>query len=91
MTPKYDPTTEARTAELEDRKTESSRTVTSQLWQKSGSCPEGTIPVLRMQKKGLFKSNSTGEYGRKKQQPSSIPGSEYSYLLQANHSVCTPS
>lgn len=98
MTPSYDPTTETRAetiaAKLGGRKRESSRTVTSQLWQKSGSCPKGTIPVLRIQKKDLLKSNSVGEYGRKKQ-----PGftneltlgndSENSYLQQANHSVCT--
>ncbi|WJZ84812.1 hypothetical protein VitviT2T_004393 [Vitis vinifera] len=95
MTPSYDPTTETRAetiaAKLGGRKRESSRTVTSQLWQKSGSCPKGTIPVLRIQKKDLLKSNSVGEYGRKKQ-----PGftneltlgndSENSYLQQANHS-----
>ena len=48
MTPNYatETMTETMTAELGGRKRESSRTVTTQLWQKSGSCPKGTVPVL---------------------------------------------
>lgn len=44
----------------------SSVTVTSQLWQRSGNCPDGTIPIRRVQKENLLKSSSLKEYGRKK-------------------------
>ncbi|KAF2304382.1 hypothetical protein GH714_030612 [Hevea brasiliensis] len=73
MAPSYDPTmdsateTTTRTNTLNKRNNEdSSVTVTSQLWQKSGSCPKGTIPIRRVQEKELLKTDSTEEYGRKK-------------------------
>ena len=43
-----------------------SLTVTSQVWQKSGRCPEGTIPVRRIQRRDLLKAHSIEEYGRKR-------------------------
>ncbi|KAF2304388.1 hypothetical protein GH714_030653 [Hevea brasiliensis] len=73
MAPSYDPKmdsateTTTRTNTLNKRNNEdSSVTVTSQLWQKSGSCPKGTIPIRRVQEKELLKTDSTEEYGRKK-------------------------
>ncbi|KAI3901819.1 hypothetical protein MKW92_010928 [Papaver armeniacum] len=36
-----------------------------QIWQKSGSCPEGTIPIRRIQKQDLLRSSSLDRYGRK--------------------------
>ncbi|XP_035831044.1 uncharacterized protein LOC110876003 isoform X2 [Helianthus annuus] len=41
-------------------------TTTSQIWQKSGSCPKGTIPIRRIQKNVI--NNNGHVYGRK--QPS---------------------
>ncbi|KAF7830489.1 putative neprosin [Senna tora] len=43
-----------------------SMSVTSQVWQKSGRCPEGTIPVRRIRKRDLLKAHSIEDYGRKK-------------------------
>ncbi|XP_072983439.1 protein neprosin-like [Typha latifolia] len=37
----------------------------TQVWQKSGSCPEGTIPILRIQRRHLEKAPSIENYGRK--------------------------
>ncbi|XVE53923.1 hypothetical protein DITRI_Ditri03aG0040900 [Diplodiscus trichospermus] len=60
MKPSYNPTVEEiPTSE------QSSRTVTSQIWQKKGSCPKGTIPVRRTQNKGLL-SNSEEGYSKRK-------------------------
>uniref|UniRef100_A0A7N1A7J8 Neprosin PEP catalytic domain-containing protein n=1 Tax=Kalanchoe fedtschenkoi TaxID=63787 RepID=A0A7N1A7J8_KALFE len=37
-----------------------------QVWQKYGSCPEGTIPIRRVNEEALLKSNSSiADYGRK--------------------------
>ncbi|KAI3881567.1 hypothetical protein MKX03_012539 [Papaver bracteatum] len=37
----------------------------SQVWQKSGSCPEGTIPIRRIQKQDLLRAGSLDRYGMK--------------------------
>ncbi|CAL9123553.1 unnamed protein product [Musa acuminata var. zebrina] len=39
--------------------------VPSQAWQRSGSCPDGTIPILRIQKHHLLNAASMEDYGRK--------------------------
>lgn len=67
----------------------SSVTVTSQLWQRSGSCPEGTIPIRRIRKKELLKASSVKEYGRKKpsQKFNHLDEDIDSYLQLENHSV----
>ncbi|XVE53779.1 hypothetical protein DITRI_Ditri03aG0029700 [Diplodiscus trichospermus] len=44
---------------------QSSKTVKSQLWHKSGSCPKGTIPVRRTQNKGILPNSKDG-YSNKK-------------------------
>ena|ERR1044072_6976472 len=36
-----------------------------QIWQKSGSCPEGTIPVRRVRKEDLLRADSLELFGRK--------------------------
>ena len=38
-----------------DGEIKSSSKLTEQLWHKSGSCPEGTIPVLRTRKSDLLR------------------------------------
>lgn len=89
MTPNYDPT-EAKTRTKWDEK-HSSITVTSQLWQKSGSCPKGTIPVRRIRKNELLKAYSVEHYGRKKpsfsHQVAQSSDSQNSNFQQMNHSV----
>ncbi|XP_074570461.1 protein neprosin-like [Curcuma longa] len=37
----------------------------SQTWQKSGACPNGTVPILRVQHHHLFNAPSIENYGRK--------------------------
>ncbi|RWR73609.1 hypothetical protein CKAN_00190400 [Cinnamomum micranthum f. kanehirae] len=44
-----------------DSKKETSPKPIKQLWQKSGSCPEGTIPILRTQKTDLLRKISLEE------------------------------
>nr|XP_027189427.1 uncharacterized protein LOC101489305 [Cicer arietinum] len=63
MVPSYNSAKE----EVKQRNDESYVTVTSsQIWRKSGSCPEGTIPIRRIGKRELLKAHSIDEYGRKK-------------------------
>ncbi|XP_050273156.1 uncharacterized protein LOC126716169 [Quercus robur] len=59
MTPSYDPT-ETKTRTKWDEK-HSSMTVTSQLWQKSGSCPKGTIPKAVLITEGYSYSGAKGD------------------------------
>ncbi|KDP34131.1 hypothetical protein JCGZ_07702 [Jatropha curcas] len=70
MEPSYDPTMEptttARKSTFEKKNKDSPLIVTSQLWQKNGSCPPGTIPVRRIQEKELLKADSIQDFGRKK-------------------------
>ncbi|KAI3917679.1 hypothetical protein MKW98_021441 [Papaver atlanticum] len=47
-----------------DTRNNASRSV-SQVWQKSGSCPEGTIPIRRIQKQDLLRAGSLDRYGMK--------------------------
>ncbi|KAF8393479.1 hypothetical protein HHK36_021723 [Tetracentron sinense] len=63
MRPSFDPETETTT-----KQQESSLTVVSQLWQRSGSCPEGTIPIRRIRKHDLLRTTSLENYGRKSPQ-----------------------
>jgi hypothetical protein len=64
-----------------------------QVWQKSGSCPKGTIPVRRIRKRQLLKAHSIDEYGRKKPSFSNRKVSDKlnqnvdSFVQQQNHSV----
>ena len=69
-----------------------SLTVTSQVWQKSGRCPEGTIPVRRIQRRDLLKAHSIEEYGRKKpsfshRQVGQLNENLDSFVQLQNHSV----
>ncbi|OVA08513.1 protein of unknown function DUF239 [Macleaya cordata] len=54
------------------KKNESSIQKISQIWQKNGSCPEGTIPIRRIRKQDLLRASSLENYGRKSPY---IPGS----------------
>ncbi|XP_058223053.1 protein neprosin-like, partial [Rhododendron vialii] len=92
MTPSYNPQTERTTTAMETSTKGgggSSVTVTSQLWQRSGSCPEGTIPIRRIRKKELLKASSVKEYGRKKpsQKFNHLDEDIDSYLQLENHSL----
>ncbi|KAK6249001.1 hypothetical protein QUC31_020566 [Theobroma cacao] len=60
MTPSYNPTMEETPASEH-----SSRIMTSQPWQKSGSCPKGTIPVRRTRNKGLLSNSGEGYWNKK--------------------------
>ncbi|KAH9799844.1 AslB [Citrus sinensis] len=53
-------------AEKVDRRNESSRLpVTIQTWQKSGSCPNGTVPIRRIRRQDLLRASSLQQFGRK--------------------------
>ncbi|XP_043705200.1 uncharacterized protein LOC122655013 [Telopea speciosissima] len=61
MKPSYDPIIDTTM-----KKEESSMAAISQLWQRSGSCPVGTVPIRRIQKRDrLLGANSIQKYGRK--------------------------
>lgn len=90
--PKEDTTTETKSAKMKQRDEESYVTTTSQIWQKSGSCPKGTIPVRRIQKRELLNAHSIDEYGRKKssfshRQVGQLNQSIDSFVQLRNHSV----
>ncbi|XP_022728857.1 uncharacterized protein LOC111284469 [Durio zibethinus] len=46
-------------------KKESSKQVVTQTWQRSGSCPEGTVPIRRMRRQDLLRATSLEQFGRK--------------------------
>ncbi|WVY92291.1 hypothetical protein V8G54_037805 [Vigna mungo] len=69
-----------------------SLSVTSQVWQKSGKCGKGTIPVRRIRKRELLKAHSIEEYGRKKpsfshHQHGEVNKNLDSFVQLKNHSV----
>ncbi|KAL5071722.1 hypothetical protein RYX36_022609 [Vicia faba] len=77
---------------MKQKDEESYMTVTSQIWQKNGSCPKGTIPIRRIRKRELLKACSIDEYGRKKpsflnrQVNHRLNNNLDSFVQQQNHS-----
>lgn len=63
MAPKYVPEGVSPAMKKESSKTGGSEV--KQIWQRSGSCPEGTIPIRRIQKKDLLRAASLQHFGRK--------------------------
>ncbi|XP_077252528.1 protein neprosin-like [Tasmannia lanceolata] len=61
-----------------------SSTTVSQVWQKSGSCPEGTIPIRRVKKRDLLRSPSLETYGKKNPHVIPDPNTTRSQATQAN-------
>ncbi|KAH1105431.1 hypothetical protein J1N35_009199 [Gossypium stocksii] len=49
-------------------KNESSKLTVFQTWQKSGSCPEGTVSIRRIRREDLLRANSVQQFGRKPQE-----------------------
>ena len=49
-------------------KTKSSKPVVFQTWQRSGSCPEGTVPIRRIRRRDLLRATSLEHFGRKTSQ-----------------------
>ncbi|PKI67197.1 hypothetical protein CRG98_012446 [Punica granatum] len=43
----------------------SSKPVVSQMWRRSGSCPEGTIPIRRIRRRDLVRASSVRRFGMK--------------------------
>ncbi|KAK0572296.1 hypothetical protein LWI29_029344 [Acer saccharum] len=67
MRPSFDLPTE----KLDTRNESSqSKPVIQQTWQKSGSCPEGTVPIRRIRKQDLLRAASLEQFGTK---PANIP------------------
>ncbi|KAK0571332.1 hypothetical protein LWI29_014307 [Acer saccharum] len=60
MMPSFDQPTEKI-----DTRNESSQPVIQQIWQKSGSCPEGTVPIRRIRKQDLLRAASLEQFGTK--------------------------
>ncbi|KAI4337112.1 hypothetical protein L6164_015565 [Bauhinia variegata] len=46
---------------------ESGKSVIFQTWQRSGTCPDGTIPIRRIRKEDLLRADSLDQFGRKPQ------------------------
>jgi len=82
-----------KSAMMKERDEESYVKLTSkQVWQKSGSCPKGTIPVRRIGKRELLKAPSIDEFGRKKpsflnRKVNQLNQNIDSFVLLKNHSV----
>ncbi|KAK7283214.1 hypothetical protein RIF29_12593 [Crotalaria pallida] len=53
----------------ENENTSMSKSFVSQIWQRSGSCPEGTIPIRRVRKKDLLRASSIERFGMKPPEP----------------------
>ena len=79
-------------------KNESSLSVLSQTWHKSGSCPKGTIPIRRISRQELLRATSLEHFGREGPRASSIVnstndkssdnnGSKIQVFPPPNHSV----
>ena len=47
-----------------------------QVWQRSGSCPNGTIPIRRVREQDLLRANSLDSFGKKFPYGSSKLGKE---------------
>lgn len=95
MTPNLDSRMEATTTiekKSRKRKKEAQIITTSQIWQRNGSCPKGTIPVRRIRKRDMLRADSIEVYGRKKpgvwHRPTQLDANKNSYLQQINRSVC---
>ncbi|KAI3895467.1 hypothetical protein MKW92_051422 [Papaver armeniacum] len=56
-----------------------------QIWQKSGSCPEGTIPIRRIQKQDLLRASSLDRYGRKSPYVFNNPNNNTLYDITPNN------
>lgn len=77
-----------KSARMKERDEKSYVKLTSQqVWQKSGSCPKGTIPVRRIRKRELLKAPSIDEFGRKKPSFRKVNQNVDSFVLLTNHSV----
>ena len=62
MTPNFGPYSKKSSARTDN----ATQSVISQIWQRSGSCPNETIPIRRIQKKDLIRvANSLKHFGRK--------------------------
>ncbi|MBA0787326.1 hypothetical protein Gotri_024903 [Gossypium trilobum] len=46
-------------------KNESTKLAIFQTWQRSGSCPEGTVPIRRIRREDLLRAKSVQQFGRK--------------------------
>ncbi|KAF9615994.1 hypothetical protein IFM89_027933 [Coptis chinensis] len=62
MKPSYDPT---EVTEHTKEKQNSSTVMVPQIWHRSGSCPEGTVPIRRIKKRDLLRAESLDRFGRK--------------------------
>ncbi|TYK20107.1 uncharacterized protein E5676_scaffold134G002320 [Cucumis melo var. makuwa] len=52
-----------------------------QIWQKSGSCPKGTIPIRRVRREDLLRANSVHHFGKKFPYGTSKLGQEFNPIL----------
>lgn len=86
MSPSYDPRKKVSTT-AQAQGEESATTVTSQVWQKSGRCPKGTIPIRRPKEKILPQNENQIVHMRKKP-IHHVAHNGTQNLHQANHSVC---
>ncbi|OMO86608.1 hypothetical protein COLO4_21019 [Corchorus olitorius] len=60
-----------------------------QIWQRSGSCPEGTIPIRRIRREDLLRAASLDDFGRKPPQISSASNrtDRFVYFNNTEHSL----
>jgi len=63
MKPSYIPVPDSR----HDKNT-SNRSIPLQIWQRSGSCPTGTIPIRRTRTQDLLRADDLEKFGRKNPQ-----------------------
>ncbi|KAL3534162.1 hypothetical protein ACH5RR_002623 [Cinchona calisaya] len=93
MTPTFDPTTQTKTeketSDAPKKGKEDLYITATQIWQKSGSCPEGTVPIRRNSRKSERKAIPVDNFARRKPSAFSHQSEENKNLnlLQTNHSL----
>lgn len=81
---------EGRTILEEESKLVSSKSkgIMSQLWQESGSCPKGTIPIRRIKEDDILRAKSIQQFGKKTQKsiphPTSVQSDQSQLITRTN-------
>ncbi|KAK9102238.1 hypothetical protein Sjap_019492 [Stephania japonica] len=78
--------TQAPPPSVEDRKEKdsSAKTILSQIWHRSGSCLEGTVPIRRVKKSELLRAKSLEDYGRKPYLPPKANRTKTNQVIRDN-------
>lgn len=85
MQPSFIPSMETPNGEHEN-----SRPVVSQLWKKRGSCPKGTIPIRRIRRRELLRTNGRKSPERLDRTNKTASQDRFMYLNNTRDSILYP-